>query len=204
MSRSSSRAWHDASFRISLVLLPFFVWTLVAHLLTAGCPSRVTWFIVSVVINAVEHEMWGWPITNIGKKIDKVMPAFAHLNSATPVVPVCMVAGIVTAVHHVGPYGIDWRSGVAMLSPIAIVFSTTTGASVASSQIRSRDNIRSPAVALAKPESPATAVATIAPDCNQQTEALICDIDGFGHRAGLHTVRDKWRVGATTPARCAL
>jgi hypothetical protein len=97
-------------------------------------PFAVSWFVIPVVIDAIDGVFLGGPFTHIGEEISEVEPAFADLD-ASAAVPTPLPCFLVQApLFHAGPGIVGWsgarlaHGGMAMTclrSPFALKTSAT-------------------------------------------------------------------------------
>jgi hypothetical protein len=85
-------SWPDVSF-----FAPVF------GLFRAGCPAAVAWFVIAVVVDAVDGKP-GWALAHISKEgFERVTPAVAYFDASAPVVFPKPCVGVGAAFYYTGP-----------------------------------------------------------------------------------------------------
>jgi len=97
-------------FCLSLISNKFIKPTVVVLLLLC-CPTTISRLIVTIIVYAVNAVLWSWSMPHIGKKVFKLMPAFADRNTATAVMFVGRRFFIATSLYHSVPNPVN-RSAI--------------------------------------------------------------------------------------------
>lgn len=136
--------------------------TEIAKLLHASCPAAIAWFVISVVVFAVNAVLGRRTIPHVGIEVGKrVPPSPANANAATAVPPKGFVGLTVAAINHVCPRPVFGRISESMRSmqaardlgrPVA-----AAACCVPRAKVMRRNGCFLSAFAQAKPESFATA-----------------------------------------------
>jgi hypothetical protein len=103
----------------------------VAALNFFASPSAISWFIISVIVDAVERRFW-WADAHVGKKIIEYFPPFTKGNAASSVVLPAVGFGVSAALFHGCPRLIGSRisalprMGVSELRRVISLYAATT------------------------------------------------------------------------------
>lgn len=72
-------------------------------LLASCCPANIPWFVVPVILDAVEGKP-GWSLTNVVKKGHEIVaPLVANFDAALPIIGVLRCFGIMATLFHAAP-----------------------------------------------------------------------------------------------------
>jgi len=66
-----------------------------------SCPSAIGWFVVSIIVDALNRVAGTWSQSHVGKKVEeRRTPAVTDRDSSPAIVPVVRVIGTMTTPHH--------------------------------------------------------------------------------------------------------
>jgi len=121
--------------------------------------------------------------THIGNEVGEAVPAFANFYTTTTVVFVALIVWIIASIAQALPYAIKRMfSKFFTASMTGRSVRTLARVDFARSKINAGGGMFAATVALAKPSHMIVdSVGVDAPDRDQSTEPLTCDIFEFGH-----------------------
>ena len=103
--------------------------TSVFSLFLTGCPTAISWLVVSVVVDSI-YRFTGWPASHIGVEIFETSPTYANLDAAPSVVLVLGVVWVAATIFHGFPSFV-FRSANTSVSAFAISTQCVSQASTA-------------------------------------------------------------------------
>lgn len=74
----------------------------VPALLRFGCPNAIKWFVVSVVVFALNAHPC-WRVSHVGEKVFKFLPTCAHGNAATTIIRETGISRVAASLFHSMP-----------------------------------------------------------------------------------------------------
>jgi hypothetical protein len=136
-----------------------FEWPTILHLLRTCSPAAISWFVIAIIVSAIQCQFWMWTQSHISNKIAEIFPTFTHLDSSTtPVFPFCVVR-ICASLNHSSPNAIFRRymssKRIAMPEIMFHLKATATPCwMIGSPDIISKKNFKGPAIAETFPSWP--------------------------------------------------
>lgn len=145
-----------------------------------GCPSAIAWFVVSVVVDTIQCQVWTWTMPHILKEVFEVIsPSFTDFNSTSSVVHVVLVSVAVATIKHGLPYIVFGNVGLPMLisnlSKRGLAGTSTTFRK-ALSQIPCGKDLYHSAFAAAFPKCCSTVTTALRGYSRQFPKYLSCDV----------------------------
>jgi hypothetical protein len=146
-------------------------------LLVCGPPdvARGVW---AIIINSINGEMWVRSVTNIGKEIEEVVPAWIDFDAARAIIFVCFVFWIAASFVHAAPNSVE-RMTFFFGSCIAVAIASDYASArlnVTTLKMGYSDGVRVSTMALTQPVDLASGVFSDWSDCDQLSETLVGDI----------------------------
>lgn len=146
----------------------------VSVLFSDCCPSTVSRFVMSVVVDAVNLMLGSWATSHVGKKINKgFSPSFAHFNPATTVVLIASVLWVCASLHEMRPDAVFGRIVKSVFDGPAPKTSTRLCGSAP--EVGEADLFGATAIAFTEPMSPVRIRPNVSDD-SKQTEFLPNDV----------------------------
>ncbi len=93
----------------------FFATSSVVGLFLGRCPSAIRWFVITIVVYALDRMFIGRAMSHIRDKILKIFPPFTYFNASSTVVCKTLAIFIVAPLSHSGPNIPIWSMGFSML-----------------------------------------------------------------------------------------
>lgn len=86
----------------------FFGFSSIIRLLFGSCPTTIFWFIISIIIDAINAMNFGRLQSHICDKVCKIMPPFANFYPPTSIAIIFIILGVVAPAAQKTPRIIFW------------------------------------------------------------------------------------------------
>lgn len=74
--------------------------TSIGGLFLGGCPAAISWFVITIIINALQHQIWHRTFAHIIKECEEIVPAFTNLDASSTVIFIIFARGTLATVSH--------------------------------------------------------------------------------------------------------
>ncbi len=140
----------------------------ISSLFFPGRPTAITWFVITIVVNALNGFFRGL-VSHISKKVFNFVPSKTHGYTTTPIPVIGHIARIVTPFYHIFPCAIDRFCGQSTFTPCQ----TSTRARCARTKMLKGNRCKIPASAFTNPMRMFTDPTKIDFDSSKPSEYLI-------------------------------